>query len=620
MTSQSDASPIATSLAASPKGQTTLSVPPTPIDGAAGFGPPTRSPAPMPIGAASTPSRWNLVGGAHSVPTLDVQLPTPSTGNLAPVGFPPLGRGPSVGTAGTFNPATGGPMIVSPGGLNSGSPTIGGGPPPPPVGGFPRLPPPGPFGITHGTSHTTSGSLGGGGGGLGGLGSIHAPTVSSGPAISLLPDPSNAAASTGGTMLPPATGFYADDSYRLWLAHAPQLYAFCCTHVLERPSHTVTWLGDSQRSIPLRDYSVAQIAVSTNSPDVNYVCVYSCFVPCDVDDTEAVDEGELEEFAQLPGSFDEVAPLMQRHCRVVHDGPVTFVASMPQRPQVIAARGRGRTVSIFDIGRRRHEPEDATAKPDLTLRGHKSGGYGVAWSPLVEGRLATAGSDGAVMMYELESIVEQFGTTGGGLSAMPSLELHGHHDAVEAVSFHCLHKSLLISCSIDGMVNLWDIRAAKAQQCEEVHKAAVHSVQFHPSADFLVATTSADRTCRVWDIRRFTEPVAELVGHTAAVHGIKWAPFNDTVLLTYGADATVCVWDLSRPSNCEDDNGLAAPELVFRHNGHLSRVREADWAPFDEAEFVVASTDDNNLLQLWGPHSDIINDDPDLDNYNTDVI
>lgn len=412
-----------------------------------------------------------------------------------------------------------------------------------------------------------------------------------------------------------------DETYTLWLNHARHLYQFCTTHVLEWPTMTVAWLSDSRREMPMRDYSVSQIAFGTCSPETNFVQIYHVFVECERDEDEMYTEEEMAAFDGYGGTFSEVSALMQRHCRFVHDGPVSMIRPMPSRPHLMAVRGRKKEISIVDIARRRAEPEDRLPRPDMVLKGHLREGRGMEWCECTEGLMATASADNTVNIWDVNGELEECGKRGTvALSAVQ--ELKGHMDVVDDVAWHPSHQNVIVSVSWDKTIRVWDTRSKKAQHDEVIHRAEVHGVEFHPTAAFVVATASSDNSVRIWDIRNWKEPQVELIGHTDAVHGVHWAPFNDTVLLSYGVDRTVNCWDIGKANSplIEGDDDHAGPELVFKHSGHTATIREAAWAPFEEDEWTVASVDDNNILQLWSPHNEIYNDELDIEQYNQDVV
>jgi histone-binding protein RBBP4 len=412
-----------------------------------------------------------------------------------------------------------------------------------------------------------------------------------------------------------------DEGYQLWLYHAPYLYDFCTTHVLEYPTHSVAWMEDSRRAIPLRDYAVAQVVTGSVSAETNYVTVNHVFLHTPLDEDEEHSEEDVAAFRGYQGQFGDVAALMQRHCRYVHEGPVTLIRPMPSRPQMLAVRGRMNTISVTDIGRRRPEPEDTVPRPDMRLRGHRREGYGMEWNALEEGRLATASADTTVNVYDLNADLDLCGTR-PTVDIGPLATLKGHTDAVEDLSWHPQHSTVLASAGFDKAVRVWDLRSANVcRQDGVIHRDFVHGIDFHPTALFVFATCAADNSVRVWDMRKLSEPAAELVGHLGPVHGVKWAPFSDGVLMSYGADRQVICWDISKiGQHIEGDDQHAPPEMVFRHTGHTAQVREASWAPFSEDEWTVASVDDNNTLMLWSPHDEVYNDEVDLENYNQDVV
>ena len=412
-----------------------------------------------------------------------------------------------------------------------------------------------------------------------------------------------------------------DDAYTLWLKHAPLLYDFCTTHVLEWPSAAVAFLSDSRREIPGRDYSVQQVAVGTTSPQVNYVNVYHCFLPCAIDEMEDMDEEDLEAFYGYSGKFTDVAPLMQRYCRVVHDGPVSKILPMPQKPQVLATRGVKPYIYLYDIGKRRTEPEDTSVRTDIRLKGHRDEGKALDWCKCSEGYIASGANDHQVNIYDIRGPIELIGTR-QSVDMAPVLELKGHTDAVRGVSWHSTHDAVLASVGADKKLNVWDIRSDGPQDTLEIHRSPINDISFHPHAAFLFATCAADKSVRCWDMRKTRKPLTEFVGHMDEVMGLEWAPFNDTVMLTYSKDRTVICWDLGKaqatPVAGQDD--LAKPAQVFKHCGHTAQVRAATWCPAQEDEWSVASVDDNNVLQLWAPYEGVYNDQADKEVYNTDVV
>lgn len=65
------------------------------------------------------------------------------------------------------------------------------------------------------------------------------------------------------------------------------------------------------------------------------------------------------------------------------------------------------------------------------------------------------------------------------------------------------------------------------------------------------------------------------------------------------------LWDVSRigleqtPEDAED----GPPELLFMHGGHTSRPTDLSWSP--TADWYMATTSEDNILQVWQPSKSI---------------
>jgi histone-binding protein RBBP4 len=107
------------------------------------------------------------------------------------------------------------------------------------------------------------------------------------------------------------------------------------------------------------------------------------------------------------------------------------------------------------------------------------------------------------------------------------------------------------------------------------------------------------------------------MGHTDQIYQVAWAPFNECVLASSGQDRRVHVWDVSRigqpQSHEEAEDG--APELLFIHGGHTSKVCDFDWNANDA--WTMASVAEDNILQVWRMAENIYADADDDDAMDT---
>eukprot|EP00759_Apiculatamorpha_spiralis_P009878 PhF_6_TR16974/c0_g1_i1/m.25661/K10752/RBBP4, HAT2, CAF1, MIS16; histone-binding protein RBBP4 len=411
---------------------------------------------------------------------------------------------------------------------------------------------------------------------------------------------------------------YFHRRYTAWAQRVHSLYGFFMCHIMETPSLSVEWIPESKRNLPSKGYSVAQIALGTYHTDQpNYLQVCSAFLPREWEEVIYEDTTFEEDvaFMHYPDSIAEAGNRLHPFKRVVHDGEVNVLKSCPQSPPVIATRGPHCQVHIFDISRRRSEPEDSVVRPDARLKGPKKEGFALSWSPVKAGRIASGGGDMIVYVWDIEEgPLAEFGKT-STMDIGVTLQLAGHTDTVESVSWHPTHDNVLASSGSDRHVLFWDIRSKKYSQKEECHAQAIYNVSFHPTGVFLLATASADHNVRIWDMRKMRKPLYELISHTSDVYGVQWSPFSDTLLASYSKDCSVILWDLSKtvmePDPTLDHN--APPHMLFRHFGHTDVVRDVSWNPNEGDEWVMASVDDSNQCHIWQPAKSVYTE-PDVMN------
>ena len=114
--------------------------------------------------------------------------------------------------------------------------------------------------------------------------------------------------------------------------------------------------------------------------------------------------------------------------------------------------------------------------------------------------LAAGGSDGALLVWDLESTEE------------PIAKLDGHADEVFSVDFSP-DGTRIASGGRDGILRLWDSESFELMAAFNGHSGYIHSVVFSPDGT-RIATASGDQTIRVWDSvsrsRRNQERLAEL--------------------------------------------------------------------------------------------------------------
>lgn len=137
-----------------------------------------------------------------------------------------------------------------------------------------------------------------------------------------------------------------------------------------------------------------------------------------------------------------------------------------------ATKSPSSDVLIFDYGKHPSKPREAErniCKPQLRLKGHEAEGYGLAWSHMEPGKIASAGDDKLVCLWDIAgSPVFAAGGAGAGAGAAAggagggvagatlgaTRVLKGHSEVVEDVAWHRFNPHLLASCGDDKIVNM----------------------------------------------------------------------------------------------------------------------------------------------------------------------
>ena len=106
---------------------------------------------------------------------------------------------------------------------------------------------------------------------------------------------------------------------------------------------------------------------------------------------------------------------------------------------------------------------------------------------------------------------------------------------------HCPHSQMLVSGDEDGQIKLWDLETGKCLQNFTGHTDSVWAIAFIDERTF--ASASADKTIRLWNIST-RKCLRILTGHTAWVRAIAVTP-GDQQLASGSTDGTICIWDIA---------------------------------------------------------------------------
>ena len=111
------------------------------------------------------------------------------------------------------------------------------------------------------------------------------------------------------------------------------------------------------------------------------------------------------QFELLTADYANLACLPAGKIQVVqqinHEGEVNRARYMPQNSFMIATKTISAEVYVFDYSKHPSKPTNNECHPDLRLVGHKTEGYGLAWSPFMEGHLISGSDDATICLWDV---------------------------------------------------------------------------------------------------------------------------------------------------------------------------------------------------------------------------
>lgn len=222
------------------------------------------------------------------------------------------------------------------------------------------------------------------------------------------------------------------------------------------------------------------------------------------------------------------------------------------------------------------------AKALYTFSGHQREGFGLDWSPVKQGLMATGDCRRDIHVWQPHE---------AGTWAIDQRPLIGHTDSVEDLQWSPNEQNVLASCSVDKSLRIWDTRAAPNKACmiavDDAHTSDINVISWNRNEP-LIASGGDDGTLHIWDLRQIQtqQPVATFKHHSKYITTVEWHPTDSSVLATGGADDQIVIWDMAVETDPEaagtNDNDTELnnlpPQLLFIHQGQ-SDIKELHWHP-----------------------------------------
>ena len=160
--------------------------------------------------------------------------------------------------------------------------------------------------------------------------------------------------------------------------------------------------------------------------------------------------------------------------------------------------------------------------------------------------------------------------------------MKGHTDVVQDIAFDPQQGKLLVSCSADMSIRIWDIQ--ETYSCIKTlqgHDHNVSSVAFTPSGDHVVSS-SRDKTIKIWEVSTgFC--IRTLVGHRDWVRQVRIF-YDGSLMASCSNDQSVFVWQIPT-SALSSNSSIECKHVELR--GHEHVVECVTWAPDNSTPFIM---------------------------------
>jgi len=128
--------------------------------------------------------------------------------------------------------------------------------------------------------------------------------------------------------------------------------------------------------------------------------------------------------------------------------------------------------------------------------------------------------------------------------------LRGHSDWVRGVAFNPRDPQMLVSCSDDKTIKVWNITSGACLSTLRVHKYPVRSMCFSPCGTKIVSESweqtmygeNGDFCIRVWDAKTGALIGSPLTGYSSLVTGVAFSADGQWII-SGSADGTIRLWD-----------------------------------------------------------------------------
>ncbi|RNF23773.1 putative peroxisomal targeting signal type 2 receptor [Trypanosoma conorhini] len=216
---------------------------------------------------------------------------------------------------------------------------------------------------------------------------------------------------------------------------------------------------------------------------------------------------------------------------------------------------------------------------------HRTEGYGLDWSPTVQGVFASGDCDGNLFVWQPSD--------DGRWRAAASSTSETQSPSVEEIQWSPTQADVLIATRVGGVVEVWDTRDMRKSKIHwQADPTDINVADWNKArqASHLLVTGADSGAVAVWDLRKVSEatPIQRLPWHRGSITSVEFSLHNESVLAVTGDDGQCTLWDLSLERDPSEEKEVIGElfgrqdltgipdQLMFQHQG-LEHPKEVHW-------------------------------------------
>ena len=256
--------------------------------------------------------------------------------------------------------------------------------------------------------------------------------------------------------------------------------------------------------------------------------------------------------------------------------------------QVLASGSADGTVKLWDVTQCKGD----YIEPSATLTHHTDKVQSLAWHPNEGTLLATGGYDRQVCLVDARSAASVASNNSSNANVKKAKLLAD----CEAIAWDVHNQQYLTAASEDGVIQCWDVRKFGSDPVWSfvAHEYGVSDFCYNSQVPGMLITCSIDKTVALWDTRKSTpEPCGSKEMNVGKLYSVRTYPSSPWLLACGGSGNELAIWDMegedaiqrrfAKGSN-EDSNTEAAAadqeepdfEAIMANNDATSKEKDTN--------------------------------------------